>query len=152
MIVSSFNLEKNRDLKMKKLFYTITLVYLINGCAHYPDVRPSGKGLHKVSFLTERKNEGFQEGFSQAKDYCDDVHNKRAVHVSEKSKYVGSMDEDKYNRYKTASKVTTAVGSAGYVFGGKRQQDVGGIAMLGGGIADSAIGKGYRYTMKFRCK
>ena len=81
---------------MNRLVYTFAIA-LITSCAHYPDVRPSGKGLHKVSFLTERKDEGFQYGFSQAKDYCDDVHGRRAVHVSEKSRYVGSMDEDKYN-------------------------------------------------------
>ena len=62
------------------------------------------------------------------------------------------MSEAKYNNYKTASKVTSAVGSAGVLFGGKKQKDVGGVAMIGGEIADSAIGKGYRYTMKFRCK
>lgn len=61
------------------------------------------------------------------------------------------MDDDKYNSYKTAIKVTSGVGGAGVLFGGKKK-DVGGVAMIGGGIADSAIGKRYRYTMQFHCK
>lgn len=129
-----------------------TVSFAVISCAHYPDVRPSGSGLYTVSFLTERKGEGFRQGFAQAKDYCDDVHSKRAVHVSEKSKYVGSMNEKKYNRYKTASKVTSAIGGAGVVFGGKKQKEMGGVAAIGGGIADGALGAGYRYTMKFRCR
>lgn len=145
---------KRVDLKsrMIKCCFSGFVIFFLQSCAHYPDVRPSGKGLHTVSFLTERKDDGFQQGFAQAKSYCDDVHEKRAVHVSEKSKYVGNMDEKKYNSYKTASKVTSAIGSAGVILGGEKQKQVGGATMLGGGIADGALGKGYRYTMKFRCK
>ena len=62
------------------------------------------------------------------------------------------MNEKEYNRAKTTAKVVTAVGGAGVVFGGDNERKAGGVAGIGGGIADSAIGKGYRYTMRFKCR
>ena len=136
----------------KNILFFVGIVLLSMSCAHYRDVRPSSSGDHYVSFLTERKGEGFKEGFAQAKDYCDDVMEKKALQVKEKSEYVGSMDEDDYNKAKTASKLVGAIGGAGAVFGGKKEKKAGGVAAVGGGIADSSLGKGYKYTMWFKCK
>ena len=137
-------------LKQGLLLGTVTL-FLVS-CAHYPDVRPSSDGPHKVVLQMERKNEGFKEAFSQAKDFCDDVYEKRAVHIKDQSKYVGTMDEAEYNRYKTASEVIGAVGGAAAVFGGKNERKAGAVGAVGGGIADNALGKAYEFTLWFKCE
>ncbi len=72
--------------------------------------------------------------------------------MREKSKYVGDMSEGSYNRAKKTSKAVSTAGSVGAVLGGKNERNVGTAAAFGGGIADSAIGYGYRFTMYFRCK
>ena len=53
------------------------------------------------------------------------------------------MNEDTYNKSKTASKVASAVGGALWVFGGKNESTIGGITGLGGAVANQALGKGY---------
>ncbi len=136
----------------KPLVLLSTLAVMTVSCAHYPDVRPTAGGIHTVSFRTESKGEGFQNAFSQAKDYCDDVLKKRPAVVSEASEYVGTMDESTYNAAKTASKVVGAVGAAGAVLGGKNERKAGGVTAVGGGIASGALGLGYEYTLKFRCE
>lgn len=135
---------------MKKYFCSFLALSLL-ACAHHRDVRPGDRGIHKVSFQAERKEDGAREALSQANHYCEQKQ-KEAVVVSEGSKYTGNMKEDSYNTSKTAAKVATGVGSAGYVFGGKNESTAGGILGLGGGIADGAIGKGYTYEMKFKCQ
>ncbi|MEM9102108.1 MAG: hypothetical protein AAGB12_07275 [Pseudomonadota bacterium] len=131
----------------------ITLFLFLSGCAHYPDVRPTTEGIHTISFTAERKNEGYTEAFSQAKDFCRDVQFGNAFVVSERSDYIGNIDETTYNTLKTASQVTSAIGTAGAILGGgEKDRRLGGVAAVGGIIADDAVGHGYRYTMKFRCQ
>ncbi|MES2745760.1 MAG: hypothetical protein V4655_10050 [Bdellovibrionota bacterium] len=122
------------------------------GCAHYPDVRPDDTGINSVIFRTERKGEGFREAWSQAKSYCDDVYKNFPYKVKETSNYVGNMDESTYNAAKTGSKVATGVGAAAAIFGGKNESKAGVGVGLGGGIADSALGQDYEYTLTFKCK
>ncbi|RZA26791.1 MAG: hypothetical protein EOP10_02430 [Proteobacteria bacterium] len=122
------------------------------GCAHYPDVRPDDSGINAVIFRTERKGEGFREAWSQAKSYCDDVYKKRPYKVKEKSTYVGTMEESTYNAAKTGSKVATGVGAAAAILGGKNEAKAGAGVGFGGGIADSALGQDYEYTLTFKCK
>lgn len=141
-----------KSVRFSRLSLSLGFFALLTACAHYPDVRPAADGIHKVSFQTEGKDEGFQKGFAQAKDYCDDTQKKRAVTVSEASEYIGSMDEKTYNNLKMASKITGAIGGAGLILGGKNEQKAGGAAAVGGGIADSALGTGYKYTMTFKCE
>lgn len=132
---------------------SVAIVGLSLSCAHHRDVRPSSDGIHKVTFQTEDKAEGYRNAMSQAEDYCKEMANgKSPAIVSEQSQYSGTMNEENYNTAKTASKVAQAVGGAGYVFGGKAESNAGGIVGLGGGIASSAIGQGYTYEMKFRCQ
>lgn len=141
---------------MKKLLQFLTIVVsvlILSNCAHHNDVRPSADGVHKVSFQTEDKAEGYREAMSQAEHYCKEVAgHKSPVIVNEQSNYTGGMDEKSYKNAKTASKVAQAVGGVGYVFGGKNESTAGGIVGLGGGIADSAIGRGYTYELKFSCR
>ncbi len=131
----------------------LTLVLISISCAHHRDVRPTDEGVHKVVLLTEDKDAGYRDAMSQANHYCkEEEGNKRAVVVTEGSKYTGSMDESTYKTSKTAAKVAKGVGSAAWVFGGKNESTAGGIVGLGGGIADGAIGSGYTYEMKFKCR
>ncbi|MEI8027344.1 MAG: hypothetical protein WCI18_13430 [Pseudomonadota bacterium] len=139
-------------MNITNLVACLPFILLLTHCAHYPDVRPSDTGNHSVSFMTESSEDGYRNAKSQADSYCDDVHKKRAYISKEENKYKGSMDEKTYKNAKTAAKVTGMVGTAGYLFGGKKQSEVGGIVGLGGGITDAALGSAYRYTMYFRCK
>jgi hypothetical protein len=124
---------------------------LLAACAHHHDVHPSDDGLHSVILNTEAKDEGFRDAMSQANHYCGQF-NQQAYQVSESSKYVGSMDESTYNTSKTISKVAKVAGTAGFIFGGKTEAQVGGTAALGGVVGDTALGEGYQYKMQFKCK
>lgn len=131
----------------------LTLILLSISCAHHRDVRPTEGGTHKVVLQTEDKDAGYKDAMSQANHYCkEEEGNKRAVVVTEGSKYTGSMNEDTYRKSKTAAKVAQGVGGAAWVFGGKNESTAGGIVGLGGGIADGAIGTGYTYEMSFKCR
>ena len=134
------------------IFSVVAAVCILPGCAHHRDVRTTASGIHEVSFVTERKQEGYRQAFKQAKDFCVGYEQSPAI-VSESSEYVGRMNEEDYNRAKTVTEVVSTVGVAGMIFGGgKNDSDVGTVAAVGGGIADQALGEGYRYTMQFRCQ
>ena len=45
--------------------------------------------------------------------------------------------------------VAKTFGSAGVLLGGENERNAGGIATIGGVAADSAIGSGYKVTIKF---
>lgn len=140
-------------MKQKPFFLSLLslLTLLLTSCAHYPDVRPGEDGIHRVVILAETKASGSQQAMSQASDYCDTM-KKSPVYLDEKSTYVGSMNEDDYNKTKTIGKVASAVGSTAYVFGGKKESNAGGIVALGGVAANAAAGMGYSFEMKFKCK
>jgi hypothetical protein len=133
-----------------KLLLSLAILGLYS-CAHHKDVRPDESGTHSVILKTDQESQGYAAAKSQADHFCE-KRKKIAYIVSENSKYTGKMNEDTYNKSKTASKIAKGVGSAAFVFGGKKESDAGGVVGLGAGIADSAIGKGYTYTMKFKCK
>ena len=122
------------------------------GCAHHRDVRPGADGMNKVVLKTEDKGEGYRDAMSQANHYCEERGGKHAVILNEGSQYTGSMDESSYKTGKTVSKVAQAAGGAAFVFGGKNEKTAGGIASIGGGIADQALGDGYTYELKFKCE
>ena len=135
----------------------ITLLFALSiftiSCGHHRDVRPSANGLHLVSFPTEDKSSGYQNGIAQARHYCKEADgNKNAFVDKENYKYVGNMKEDDYKKMKTASKVAQGVGGAVWSFGGERESNAGGILGLGGAVADGVAGQGYVYRMTFRCK
>lgn len=123
------------------------------GCAHHRDVRPHTSGLHNVSFLAERREDGYKEAFKQAGNFCEERYGLHPVIVSESSEYVGSMQEDSYNQAKTVTEVVSVVGIVGSLLGGSdRDRDVGTVAAIGGQIANEAIGDGYRFNLGFRCE
>ena len=126
-------------------------VLMLAACAHHRDVRPGDNGVHRVTIRTEDTEAGSREAISQARHYCDEK-KKEAVFISEESKYTGDMDESTYKNSKRAAKVAQGVGSAVWVFGGKKESAIGGVAGLGGGIADQALGEGYHVDMRFKCQ
>jgi hypothetical protein len=137
---------------MIKAIVSVAALASLVSCAHHRDVRPASDGLHSVQVRTETKEEGARNALSQAKHFCEQ-RGKYAVIEKEHAEFNhSSMSEAEYNRAKTAAKVTKGVGSAAYVFGGTKESQLGGIAALGGSIADGAIGAGYVVSMKFRCQ
>lgn len=135
---------------MKTFFISITFL-LITSCAHHKDVRPNSNGIHLVKIQTENKSEGYSNAKRQAEHYCEQ-NGKRPFIVKEAYIYSGDIDEQTYKRGKMAAKIATGIGSAGYVFGGKKEKNAGGVVGIGGGIADRTLGNGYTYSMTFRCK
>lgn len=134
-----------------QLLVITTATILTAACAHHRDVRPGADGLNKVVVSAEDADQGSHNALSQARHYCESK-NKEAVIVDENSKYVGSMDESTYKNVKTGSKVASAVGGAGMVFGGKNEKNAGGLLAIGGVAGDAAAGNGYSYTMTFKCQ
>lgn len=76
---------------------------------------------------------------------------KSAAFLQEKSSYKGDMKEADYRNAKKATKVVGGLGSAAWVFGGKNESTIGGIAAVGSGVANSALGNGYQLEMRFKC-
>lgn len=138
------------NMNLSFLSLSIT-VLLFAACAHHRDVRPGADGINKVVVASEDEESGAQNALSQARHYCESK-NKEAAIVSEGSKYIGSMDESTYKNIKTGSKVASAVGGAGMVFGGKNEKNAGGLLAIGGTAGTLATGNGYNYTMTFKCQ
>ena len=134
-----------------KIFYAVIVLSFIVSCAHHRDVRPADTGIHSVQFQTEDKTSGYNNAISQANHYCKTL-NKKAYTVKESHAYSGNLDEKSYNKGKTISKIAKGIGSAGFVFGGKRERNAGGILGVGGQVGDSVLGDGYTYVLKFKCK
>lgn len=127
-------------------------LFLLAACAHHRDVRPGADGIHRVVIKTESKDEGARQAMSQAEHFCEEKYKKGYAVVGENSKFTGSMDEESYNKAKTISKVASASGGALMAFGGRKEKNVGGVMAVGGGIANSALGAGYTFEMRFKCQ
>lgn len=140
---------KPNILNLKYIIVGVSLLF--TACAHHRDVRPGANGVHRVVLPTDDTERGNQEAISEANDYCESIH-KQAFFIDEKANYTGSMSESDYKSAKTAAKVAQAVGGAGYVFGGSKEKTAGGLLGIGGGIADGALGKGYKVEMSFKCQ
>ena len=136
---------------MKISFLFIAVFLTVTACAHYPDVRPGSEGVHYVSISGEDEDDLAREGLRQANAYFNYAHKKTAGVVSEKKEYINDMDEKNYKNAKRASTVAKVIGSAGMIYGGKTERKVGGVSAIGGVAGDSAIGKGYKVTIKFKC-
>ena len=138
---------------MKKVIIilaAIAAVITLTSCAHHKDVRPGADGVHRVIIQTTGDESEKREAIDQANHFCKEQ-NKYAAFVTEEQKYTGQMDEKSYQNTKVASKVLKTVGSGAYVFGGSKEKNAGGIGVLAGQAADSAIGQGYTVDMKFKC-
>ena len=140
-----------RFLPVKNPFVLLAVFFTATSCAHYPDVRPGSEGVHYVSISGDDEDDLARDGLRQANSYCKSTHKKTAGVVSEKKEYINDMDEKNYKNAKRASTVAKVVGSAGMIYGGKTERKVGGVSALGGVAGDSAVGKGYKVTIKFKC-
>lgn len=138
---------------MKKLIMvpTITLLAACSG-PHHKDVRPGNSGVHSITINTEDKSSGYRDAKAQADHFCAESKQTTFI-VSEDHKYQGNMNEDNYNTAKTASKIIKEIGSATWVFSDHdKTRQAGEVAAVGGQVTDSALGKGYSYTMTFQCQ
>ena len=135
---------------MTKIFFSF-LVLILAGCAGHRDVRPGADGIHRVVIQTDDTDRGTREAIRQANSYCEEK-KKEAVFIKEESKYTGDLEESTYKNVKRASTVAKTVGGGVYVFGGKTESTIGGLAGLGGAAADSAAGNGYTVEMRFKCQ
>ena len=134
-----------------QMFVLLAISFFFAACAHHRDVRPGANGVHRVVIPTEDTDAAARNGMDQAEHFCQERYQNHAVIVDEKKAYTGSMKEEDYKRGKTISKVAQAVGGSGYVFGGQNERTAGGLVGLGGAIGDSALGKGYEFSMNFKC-
>ena len=137
---------KKAVIKLAAFAAIITLA----SCAHHKDVRPGADGIHRVVIQTTGSESEKREAIDQANHFCKE-RKQYAAFITEEQKYTGQMDEKSYQNTKVASKVLKTVGSGAYVFGGSKESNVGGIGVLAGQAADSAIGQGYTVDMKFKC-
>ncbi len=144
-----FKVKKSNRFNLNKV--VILLALTLGACAHHRDVRPGTEGINKVVIMNDEKNFNGDNALAQAEHYCKEVGKHPAI-MTEVNQYVGSMDEQSYNNLKTGAKVAQTAGSMGYVFGGKKESDVGGVVGLGGVIANQAAGQGYKYEMTFKCQ
>ena len=133
-----------------KLSAIAALLISLVGCAHHDDVRPSVNGVHRVVVTSEEKAEGARDAIDQAKHYCKQ-NGRNAAFVKEKQKYTGDMKEKTYKNAKRATKVAQSVGGAAWVFGGRKESNLGGIVSLGAAAGDAALGDGYTVDMRFKC-
>ncbi len=144
--------RKSRALSpLSSLAPLVAATIFLGACAHHRDVRPGADGLHRVAIQTDDTERTARDAIAQAEHYCQE-RGLSAAFVDEKNQYTGSMDEDSYRNAKTATKIATGLGSAAWVFGGRKESTVGGIVGLGGAVADGALGKGYTVEMKFKCQ
>lgn len=141
----------SEKLNLLKGTLLICALYFVGACAHHRDVRPGSDGVNKVIIMNSEKNFDGRSALSQAEHYCKEVGRQPSI-MTEVNQYVGSMDEKDYNNLKTGAKVAQTAGSVGYVFGGKKESDVGAVVGLGGVVADQVAGEGYRYEMTFKCQ
>ena len=134
----------------KKAYLSLAAVLVLAGCAGHKDVRPGADGIHRVVIQSEDTEQASREAIRQANDFCKE-RKKEAAFLKEDSKYSGDMDEGTYKNGKRMAKVAKTVGSGVWVFGGKTESAIGGIAGLGGQAADNALGNGYTVDMRFKC-
>ncbi len=141
----------NKKVSLKNSILSGLIILLGAACAHHRDVRPGADGTNRVVVNEETQEEASQNAISQANHFCEQFKKLPAI-VKEETKYVGSMSEADYKKYKMGAKVAQSVGGAAWVLGGKNESTAGGIVGLGAGIADNALGKGYATEMIFKCQ
>jgi hypothetical protein len=129
---------------------SLLILLLLISCGHHRDVRPGASGIHRVLVHHEDSVVGAQDALKQANHYCDQKDKKAAI-VEEKTVYVGDVDEATYKRTKMFTRAMNTAGTNTAVHGAKKEKNYGQIGMLGGMSADSALGKGYKTEMAFRC-
>lgn len=135
---------------MRFLGLVLLMIFGI-ACAHHRDVRPGVDGVHRVVLQTDDVDAATRKCIDEANHYCKQK-NQEAAFITEDKKYTGDMDEKDYKNAKRVTTVAKTVGGAVWVFGGKRESALGGLAGLGGAAGDAALGNGYTVEMKFKCQ
>lgn len=124
-------------------------------CASFPDVHKMDDGNNYVSFLITRKGDGNRDGMKQAEAFCRKVNRNHAVLVTETFNYVGTLDEETYSDVKAEVELKKPNRLAPKILP-KKDKDINkpGSAVMVGGDDDekeAEKGKGYEYTLVFRC-
>ncbi len=135
---------------MKMFLGLIGISLALSACAHHRDVRPGADGIHRVVVKAEDTEEGAQDAIKQANHFCEE-RGSHAAFINEDQKYTGDMDEKSYKNAKRVTKVAKSVGGAVWVFGGRKESNLGGLVGLGGAAGDAALGDGYTVEMRFKC-
>jgi hypothetical protein len=135
---------------MKALIFIALFSLFASGCAHHRDVRAGADGVHRVVIQTDDNEQGTRDAISQANHFCKE-RKLSAAFINEDKKYTGDMDEKSYKNAKRATSVAKTVGGAVWVFGGKKESNLGGLVGLGGAAGDAALGKAYTVEMRFKC-
>ena len=138
---------------MKRLTFLIVLSMMFGvSCAHHKDVIPQADGVHRVMIQTDDVDGATKKCIKEANHYCKSKNQEAAFVGTEDKKYTGDMDERDYKQAKRVSEVAKTVGGAVWVFGGKTERQLGGLAGLGGIGADAYLGKPYTVEMRFKCQ
>lgn len=136
----------------KKIIATyFALLVSAVACAHHKNVRPGVEGVHRVVIQTDDVDAATEDCIEQANHYCKQK-KMEAAFINEDKKYTGDMDEKDYKNAKRVTTVAKTVGGAVWVFGGKNESTLGGLAGLGGVAGDAALGKPYTVEMRFKCQ
>ncbi len=141
---------KKAIIKLAVSASAILAAIALTSCAHHKDVRAGADGVHRITIQTTGEQTEKREAIAQANHFCKE-RNQYAAFITEDQKYTGQMDEKSYQNTKVVSKVLKTVGSGAYVFGGSKESNAGGIGVLAGQAAGSAIGEGYTVDMQFKC-
>ena len=99
---------------------------------------------------TDNTENGARQAIAQAKHFCKERKLSPAFLNEEKS-YTGDMKEQDYKNANRATTVAKTVGGAVWVFGGRRESNLGGLVGLGGAAGDAALGNAYQVEMRFKC-
>lgn len=134
---------------MKYVIFVVPIFLL--ACAHENKIRPYKGAVHHVSVRSEDPYWGSQRALSRANAICEDQYAMMASIVSEKTKYVGDMDEQDYKKARMASRVLKT-GSHTYFGGsGKAKRKTRRMVRGSGNMIDSAVGQAYFTQMDFKC-
>lgn len=136
---------------MKHTLTAVSLLLFLAGCAHHDDVRPSATNIHYISVNAQQREDGPREALKQAEHYCKSIKQKMFI-LNEEVSYEGTQPEEEYLNYLKTAKIVSGVGTMLWVFGDGKVDDVGGMAAIAGGTAESAMGKPYVTKMQFRCE
>ncbi len=130
----------------------VPVVLFLGACAHHRDVRPGADGIHRVLIQTDDVDGATRKCIKEANHYCKTKNLEAAFVGTEDKKYTGDMDERDYKQAKRITDVAKTVGGAIWVFGGRRESTLGGLAGIGAMGADAYLGEPYTVEMRFKCQ
>lgn len=134
-------------MKMKSLrgIFYIALVFL-TGCstAEIRMMPNNENGVHKVVAKDIEKGDAEVEAVKAANKYCKEQ-KRGIVFLTEKTEYMGSMDEKTRNAIRKASKVAMILGQ------GEIGEEKGGLGKAGEAAGAATSDRDYVTTIEFKC-